>query len=105
MISNGDYFSDEYKQYLCFSVKFSSFNLTHRRNRQNWTDAQQETHDLIKSLHDGGMGYRKIAQYLNERDIKTARGNSWKNTQVFFSIEEVSTKTKSRRGKGNSIGY
>ena len=22
-----------------------------------------------------------------------------------FSIEEVSTKTKSRRGKGNSIGY
>ena len=23
----------------------------------------------------------------------------------FLSIEEVSTKTKSRRGKGNSIGY
>ena len=87
MISNGDYFSDEYKQYLCFSVKFSSFNLTHRRNRQNWTDAQQETHDLIKSLHDGGMGYRKIAQYLNERDIKTARGNSWKNTQVFSVLK------------------
>ena len=53
---NGDYFSDEYKQYLCFSVKFSSLNLTHRPNRQNWTDAQQETYDLIKSLHDGGMG-------------------------------------------------
>ena len=84
---NGDYFSDEYKQYLCFSVKFSSFNLTHRRNRQNWTDAQQETHDLIKSLHDGGMGYRKIAQYLNERNIKTARGNSWKNTQVFSVLK------------------
>ena len=83
---NGDYFSDEYKQYLCFSVK-SSFNLTHRRNRQNWTDAQQETHDLIKSLHYGGMGYRKIAQHLNERDIKTARGNSWKNTQVFSVLK------------------
>ena len=87
VISNSDYFSDEYKQYLCFSVKFSSFNLTHRRNRQNWTDVQQETHDLIKSLHDGGMGYRKIAQYLNERDIKTARGNSWKNTQVFSVLK------------------
>ena len=84
---NGDYFSDEYKQYLCFSVEFSSFNLTHRRNRQNWTDAQQETHDLIKSLHDGGMGYRKIAQYLNEQDIKTARGNSWKNTLVFSVLK------------------
>ena len=66
MISNGDNFSDEYKQYLCFLVKFSLLNLTHRRNRQNWTDAQQETHDLIKSFYDGGMGYRKIAQYLNE---------------------------------------
>ena len=87
VILNGNYFSDEYKQYLCFSVKFSSFNLTHRRNRQNWTDAQQETHDLIKSLHDGGMGYRKIAQYLNERDIKTARANSWKNTQVFSVLK------------------
>ena len=34
------------------SVKFSSFNLTHRRNRQNWTDAQQETHDLVAKLRD-----------------------------------------------------
>ena len=33
------------------------------------------------------MGYRKIAQYLNERDIKTARGNSWKNTQVFSVLK------------------
>ena len=57
------------------------------QHRQNWTDAQQETHDLIKSLHNGGMGYRKIAQYLNERDIKTARGNSWKNTQVFSVLK------------------
>ena len=33
------------------------------------------------------MGYRKIAQHLNERDIKTARGNSWKNTQVFSVLK------------------
>ena len=32
----------------------------------------RQKHDLIKSLHDSGMGYRKIAQYLNEKGIKTA---------------------------------
>ena len=88
MISNGDYFSDECKQYLCFSVEFSSFNLTHRRNRQNWTDAQQETHDLIKSLHDGGMGYRKIAQWLNENGYTTSRGHEFKNTHVFSILKK-----------------
>tara|TARA_B100001248_G_C27160885_1_gene353419 strand:+ start:56 stop:184 length:129 start_codon:yes stop_codon:yes gene_type:complete len=40
------------------------------------------------------MGYRKIAQYLNEKGIKTARGNSWVNTQVFFSFEEIQIKTR-----------
>ena len=88
MILNGDYFTEHWQQYLCFSVKFSSFNLTHRRNRQNWTDAQQEIHDLIKSLHNGGMGYRKIAKYPNEQGIKTARGNTWKNTQVFSVLKK-----------------
>ena len=53
-----------------------------------YTDHQQRNHDLIKSLHDGGMGYRKIAQYLNEKRIKTARGNSWVNTQVFSVLKK-----------------
>ena len=34
------------------------------------------------------MGYRKIAQYLNEKGIKTARGNSWVNTQVFSVLKK-----------------
>ena len=34
------------------------------------------------------MGYRKIAKYLNERGIKTARGNSWVNTQVFSVLKK-----------------
>ena len=43
---------------------------------------------LIKSLYDGGMSYRKIAQYLNEQSIKTVRGNSWVNTQVFSVLKK-----------------
>ena len=34
------------------------------------------------------MGYRKIADYLNEQGIKTARGNTWKNTQVFSVLKK-----------------
>ena len=91
---NGDYFSENWQQFLCFSVTFSSFNLTHRINKRNWTEEQQRNHDLIKSLHDGGMGYRKIADYLNEQGIKTARGNTWKNTQVFSVSQEISSKIR-----------
>ena len=43
---------------------------------------------MIKSLHDSGMGYRKIAKYLNEKGIKTARGNTWVNTQVFSVLKK-----------------
>ena len=34
------------------------------------------------------MGYRKIAGFLNEQDIKTARGNTWKNTQVLSILKK-----------------
>ena len=34
------------------------------------------------------MGYRNIADYLNEKGIKTARGNTWKNTQVFSVLKK-----------------
>ena len=70
-----------YSNYLCFTVSI-------RTNRlgifqEKYTPQQDELHDLIKSLHDGGMGYRKIAQYLNQRGIRTSKGNPWKNTQVY----------------------
>ena len=55
---------------------------------QEYTEQQHQNYELIKSLHDGGMGYRKIAQYLNEQGIKTVRGNTWKNTQVFSVLKK-----------------
>ena len=55
---------------------------------QEYTEQQHQNYELIKSLHDGGMGYRKIARYLNEQGIKTVRGNTWKNTQVFSVLKK-----------------
>ena len=51
--------------------------------QEKYTPQQDELHDLVKSLHDGGMGYRKIAHYLNQKGIRTSKGNPWKNTQVY----------------------
>ena len=66
VVSKSDYFSGEYSQYLCFSVFCSTNKLVSDRNKHLWSEEQQKTHDLIKSLHDSGMGYRKISHHLNE---------------------------------------
>ncbi|MBS01319.1 MAG: hypothetical protein CMQ24_01245, partial [Gammaproteobacteria bacterium] len=47
----------------------------------------EETHRLIKSLHDSGLGYRRIAYRLNERGILTSRGNVWSSPQVYSVLK------------------
>ena len=41
----------------------------------------------MKSLQDEGLGYRRIAQYLNASGIKTTTGKEWKNTHVFAFLK------------------
>ena len=82
VVLKSDYFSGEYYQYLCFSVFCSTNKLVSDRNKHLWFEEQQKTHDLIKSLHDYGMGYRKISQHLNEQGIKTPKGNLWEGSNV-----------------------
>ena len=79
------FLKEKFSQYLCFTLTIGSNDLC---AEQQYTEEQQRNHDFIKSLHDGGMGYRKIADYLNEQGIKTARGNTWKNTQVFSVLKK-----------------
>ena len=77
-----DRISNEYKQYLCFSAYFSTNTLVFGGNEHLWSDEQQKTHDNIKSLHNSGMGYRRIASHLNEQGIKTVKGNLWGGNNV-----------------------
>ena len=44
-------------------------------------------HDLIQSLHESGLGYRKIAKLLNTKKIKTIRGNLWESNQVYSILK------------------
>ena len=82
----------EYAYFLRFQITQRFNDLIIPYNPRNWSEEQQETHDLIKSLHDSGLGYRKIAQHLNEKGIKTVKGNDWKNTQVYSVLKRYEEK-------------
>ena len=52
------------------------------------TDYQDELHDKIKELHDSGLGYRRIACWLNENRYKTPRGHEFKNNHVHSILKK-----------------
>ena len=61
-----------------------------------YSDEQKQIHDYIKSLHDEGYGYRKISKILNDKGIKTHKGNKFLNTNV-YSVLKFSSHWKSIR--------
>ena len=72
--------------YLNFTVTCRTNSLVYKREL---TSRQEEIYELIKSMHDSGLGYRRIAKRLRDMNIKTARGSVFKNNNVFSSHKEV----------------
>ena len=52
------------------------------------SDYQHILNDKIKELHDSGLGYRKIAYWLNENQYKTPRGHDFKNNHVHSILKK-----------------
>ena len=67
---------------------------------KNVLDENKRNHDLIKSMHDSGLGYRKIAYYLNEKGIKTVQGNTWNNSQLFSVLKRYQEKLIREKSSG-----
>ena len=76
--------SGNIETYLCFTATLRTSKL----KVFPYSKYQQFLHDTIKELHDGGMGYRKIAEWLNERDYKTPRGKRFYNNHVFSILKK-----------------
>ena len=76
--------SGNIETYLCFTATLRTSKL----KVFPYSEYQQFLHDTIKELHDGGMGYRKIAEWLNERDYKTPRGKRFYNNHVFSILKK-----------------
>ena len=49
---------------------------------EGYTGSQKETYDLIKSLHESGLGYRRIAHYRNSKNITTFSVKEWKGNYI-----------------------
>ncbi len=87
----GQYFSEnEYANYLFYIVSKRFNNLLPLQNPYNYSEQQIKNYKLIKSLHKGGFGYRKIAQILNERGIKTKNDKAWTNGLVHSVLKRYS---------------
>ena len=82
-----DQISNEYKQYLCFSAYFSTNTLVFGRNEHLWSDEQQKTHDNIKSLHNSGMGYRRI--YIIYIFLSKHVLTIFARTSISFTVTEL----------------
>ena len=70
---------DSFQYFIEFTVTVSSSNL----NNYFYSEHQQYLYDTIKELHGKGLGYKKISNWFNERNIKTPRGNKFKGNYVF----------------------
>ena len=42
----------------------------------------------MKIMHDSGIGYRRIAYWLNGHGYTTPRGHEFKNTHVFSNLKK-----------------
>ena len=82
-MSEGDEL-DFLNYFIEFTVTVSSSNL----NNYFYSEHQQYLYDTIKELHGKGLGYRKISNWFNERDIKTPRGSEFKGNYVFSILKK-----------------
>ena len=86
IVSTGE-IAPSYSHFLCFTVTERTNALAFYQDK--YTQEQEDIHALIKSLHEGGLGYRRIAHHLNANGVKTASGNNWSSPQVsteFFAL-------------------
>ena len=67
--------TNKYITYVYFTVTHITNFPTHYQN-EKYSEEQEQIHNLIKSLHESGLSYRKISQILNEKNIKNFKGNT-----------------------------
>jgi len=75
---------DSFQYFIEFTVTVSSSNL----NNYFYSEHQQYLYETIKELHQRGLGYRKISNWFNERDIKTPRGSDFQGNYVFSILQK-----------------
>ena len=99
VVLSGENSEPKYSNYLCFVVSVQTNKLMSEYGGKYggiaYTESQQQTHDIIKSLHESGLGYRRIAHHLNSKNISTLTGKEWKGNQVFAVLKRYRQREES----------
>ena len=96
--SDGVCLTDEipkYSHYLCFSVSVRTNKFALKR-LDRYSPEQEEVFQKIKSLHESGLGYRKIAHHLNENGLTTHNGKAWGGNNVYAVLKRHKERGKVR---------
>jgi len=75
---------DSPEYFLKFTISVSSSNL----NNYFYSEHQEYLYNTIKEFHEKGLGYRKISNWFNERDIKTPRGSEFQGNYVYSILKK-----------------
>ena len=68
-------------QYL--NIKITTKSQLLQSSYSHYNSYQEFLYNLVLTLKDKGLGYRKISHYLNKNGYKTIRGHSFQNTSVY----------------------
>ena len=92
----------KYSHYLCFSVsvRTNKFALKHL---DRYSPEQEEVFQKIKSLHESGLGYRKIAKHLNENGLTTHNGKEWGGNNVYAVLKRHKEREKNHRVPNRAV--
>ena len=91
MSENSLFFSKKTSiRYICFNVEIRFNNLISEQNPNKFSEKQYSRYRLIKTLHENGLGYRRIASYLNEKGFTTENGHIWKSNYVYSVLKRFS---------------
>ena len=66
-------------------MAFDTHKLVYHRDR--YSEKQQQLYDLVMHLKSEGMGYRKVAKYLNGMGHKTHTGKTFTPSSIQFIIK------------------
>ena len=75
---------------MCFTVTLRGSNLW----SSHYSEYQDLLYKIIELKQKSGMGYCKIARWLNENAYKTTRGHEFKNTHVFSILKKKTLRDK-----------
>ena len=70
---------------VTWTVSFKTYKLIYFQEK--YTKKQQQLFDLVMHLKNEGMGYRKVAKYLNGMGHKTHTGKTFTPSSIQFIIK------------------